>query len=55
MVQPGQGGLLRLRGARAALNGRIAIEQAKGVLAERWQVGIDQAFGVLPTGLFPQA
>jgi GAF domain-containing protein len=32
---------------QAALDSRIAIEQAKGVLAERWHVGIDQAFGAL--------
>ncbi|MET8685707.1 ANTAR domain-containing protein [Streptomyces sp. NPDC004732] len=32
---------------QAALTSRIAIEQAKGVLAERWQCSVDEAFGAL--------
>ncbi|MBK3578884.1 ANTAR domain-containing protein [Streptomyces sp. MBT65] len=30
-----------------ALSSRVRIEQAKGMLAERWQVGVDEAFGAL--------
>ncbi|MEV0318640.1 GAF and ANTAR domain-containing protein [Streptomyces sp. NPDC050658] len=32
---------------QAALNSRISIEQAKGVLAERWQCTVDEAFTAL--------
>lgn len=30
-----------------ALNSRIAIEQAKGVIAERYGLGVDEAFDVI--------
>ncbi|MFF9898222.1 GAF and ANTAR domain-containing protein [Streptomyces longispororuber] len=32
---------------QAALSSRVVIEQAKGILAERWQTTPDEAFGVL--------
>jgi GAF domain-containing protein len=32
---------------QSALNSRVLIEQAKGVLAERLQVGVDDAFAIL--------
>jgi hypothetical protein len=32
---------------RAALSSRILIEQAKGILAERWQTTLDEAFDAL--------
>ncbi|MBB5853358.1 ANTAR domain-containing protein [Amycolatopsis umgeniensis] len=32
---------------QTALNSRVIIEQAKGVLAERLRISVDEAFGVL--------
>jgi AmiR/NasT family two-component response regulator len=29
-----------------ALNSRVIIEQAKGIFSERWQLPVDEAFGV---------
>jgi GAF domain-containing protein len=40
-------GILHQRVLQTALNSRIIIEQAKGVLAERGQLDMDQAFTVL--------
>jgi AmiR/NasT family two-component response regulator len=36
-----------IRQLQAALSSRILIEQAKGVLSERWRVAPDEAFDVL--------
>jgi hypothetical protein len=33
-----------------ALQSRVAIEQAKGVLAERYQLGLDEAFEIIRRG-----
>ncbi|MEU2632685.1 ANTAR domain-containing protein, partial [Kitasatospora sp. NPDC007106] len=34
---------------QSALTSRIAVEQAKGVLAERWQLSLDDAFAAFRT------
>jgi len=42
-----QAGQLMTEQLRAALNSRILIEQAKGLLAERLQIDVEQAFTIL--------
>jgi AmiR/NasT family two-component response regulator len=39
--------LHKTSGLQNALKSRVAIEQAKGILAERWSTGVDDAFDAL--------